>query len=73
MNHTAKGAHKILEDCSLPKTGERVVDMLITEKAVFEKMGGELVLTEIAKGHSLEEIRSETGYNFKTVAKIGEF
>jgi acyl CoA:acetate/3-ketoacid CoA transferase beta subunit len=42
MNHTAKGAHKILDECTLPKTGERVVDMLITEKAVFEKRDGEL-------------------------------
>jgi acyl CoA:acetate/3-ketoacid CoA transferase beta subunit len=65
MNHTAKGAHKILEECSLPKTGERVVDMLITEKAVFEKRDGELQLIEIANGVTIEEVRKETGFNFK--------
>lgn len=64
MEHTAKGAHKILEECTLPKTGQGVVDMVITELAVFEKIKGELVLTEISKESSLEEVKKNTGFNF---------
>merc|ERR1719240_1926429 len=37
MEHLAKGGkHKLVETCSLPLTGKRVVDMVITEMAVFK-------------------------------------
>jgi 3-oxoacid CoA-transferase len=36
MEHTAKGNKKIFKSCRLPLTGREVVDMLITDMAVFE-------------------------------------
>lgn len=69
MEHSNKnGDHKILSDCSLPLTGSRVVNRIITEKAVFDicpQKGLELV--EIAEDCSLEHIRQCTGAEF-TVA-----
>ena len=52
MEHTARGNKKIFEKCKLPLTGERVVDMLITDKAVFEFNDGKMTLTEVAEDSS---------------------
>lgn len=68
MEHTAKtGAHKILSSCNLPLTGKAVVDLIITELAVFSvcKQGGGLTLLEHAEGVSVEEITAKTGAPFK--------
>lgn len=73
MEHTAKGKHKLLNSCSLPLTGKSVVDKVITEKAVFEKRDGVLVLTEIAHESSLEDIKSTTGFNFEVVSNPARF
>ena len=63
MEHTAGGKPKLLKSCTLPLTGARVVDMVITDLGVFEvaRKGPErLVLTELAPGVSLEEMREKT-------------
>ncbi len=64
MDHVSKnGAPKILETCSLPLTGKRVVDLIITDLAVIaidRKQGG-LVLLEAAPGVPVEEIVAKTG------------
>ena len=70
MEHTAKGgAHKLVQQCSLPLTGKRVVDRVITEMGVFDfdKQGPEdalPVLSEIAPGVTVEEVREATGMEF---------
>jgi len=71
MEHTAGGKPKLLKQCSLPLTGARVVDMVITELGVFaiDKRGsGGMVLRELAPGVTLEEVRAKTEADF-TVAE----
>jgi len=66
MEHTAKGQAKILRNCSLPLTGRGVVSKIITEKCVFDVNPGiGLVLTEIAKRTTLDEIGQSTLCDFK--------
>ncbi len=67
MDHTAKdGEHKILDWCTLPLTGAGVVDMIITDLAVFEvnKRGGGLTLVELATDVYVDEIAARTGAPF---------
>ena len=57
MEHSSKdGVPKFLDECTLPLTGKQVVDMAISELAVFRKINGELVLTELAEGVSKEKV-----------------
>merc|ERR1712227_346521 len=66
MEHTAKGGkHKLLENCSLPLTGKKCVDMVITEMGVFEMVDNELVLTEIDPDVDLESVRAATGFKLR--------
>jgi len=68
MEHTAKdGEHKILPQCNLPLTGSGVVDLIITDLAVFtvDKKRGGLTLIEHAPDITVDEIRTKTGVAFK--------
>ncbi|OYW58465.1 MAG: succinyl-CoA--3-ketoacid-CoA transferase [Rhizobiales bacterium 17-65-6] len=67
MEHTEKsGAPKLLSKCTLPLTGTKVVDMVITDLGVFafEKRGGPLKLVELAPGVTLEDITAKTEAKF---------
>jgi len=57
MEHTTKkGAAKILPKCTLPITGLKVVDMIVTELAVIQVTPEGLVLEEIAPDTTVEEV-----------------
>ena len=61
MEHTNKaGESKILKACTLPLTGTRCVNMVITDLGVFEIEADGMVLKELAEGVTLEEIQAKT-------------
>ncbi len=73
MEHTEKtGAPKLLNTCTLPLTGQGVVDLVITDLGVFDVSRGRkpLTLLELAPGVTLDEIRAKTEASFEVAAKI---
>jgi 3-oxoacid CoA-transferase subunit B len=73
MEHTAKGKPKLLKKCTLPLTGTRVVDLLITDLGVFEidKAGdGTIVLVELAEGVTLDDIAENTEAAYTVAAGL---
>lgn len=65
MTHTTKtGEPKILQKCSLPLTGRRVVDRIITELAVFDITEDGMVLIGHAADTSIDEIKQKTEAKF---------
>ncbi|WP_443946287.1 3-oxoacid CoA-transferase [Pedobacter sp. AW1-32] len=64
MHNDKHGNSKVVAKCSLPLTAVGTVDMIITDKGVFEFINGNLTLTELMPGTSLEKIRAITSANF---------
>jgi acetate CoA/acetoacetate CoA-transferase beta subunit len=60
MQHTAKGASKIVKKCTLPVTSLRPVDMVVTELAVIAFRDGHATLLETAPGISVEKVVGAT-------------
>ena len=61
MEHTTRdGGHKILKRCTLPFTGLKVVNQIITELAVIDVTAQGLVLREIASDTTVEKVRAAT-------------
>jgi 3-oxoacid CoA-transferase subunit B len=62
MEHATKdGGHKILKRCTLPFTGLKVVNLIVTELAVIEVTPRGLLLKEIASDTTIEKVRQATG------------
>ncbi len=61
MQHTQKGRHKILNECSLPYTAINVVDMIVTEMGVMDIVPGGIVLKEIHPDYSVKQVQHVTG------------
>src|SRR5881296_3485708 len=62
MEHTTReGEPKILKKCTLPLTGVKVVNTIVTELAVIDVTERGLVLKEIASDTTIERVRRATG------------
>lgn len=60
MEHTQKGAPKILNQCTLPLTAKNQVNLIVTEMAVIEVTPDGLVLKEYNPEFTVEEIQAAT-------------
>jgi 3-oxoacid CoA-transferase subunit B len=68
MDHSSKtGDPKFIPECSLPLTGAGVVDMIITNLAVFQRpeKGKAFRLIELAPGVTLEDVEAQTTANYE--------
>jgi acetate CoA/acetoacetate CoA-transferase beta subunit len=60
MEHTAKGAPKLVKSCDLPLTAVKAVDLIITEMGVIEVSKDGFLLLEYNPEYSIDEIRQNT-------------
>lgn len=61
MEHTAKGAPKLMRECTLPLTAVNAVDLIVTEMGVIEVTHEGFVLIEQNPDYTLDEIKTATG------------
>jgi 3-oxoacid CoA-transferase subunit B len=73
MEHVEKsGSPKLVNACSLPLTGQGVVDMVVTDLAVFDVSRGKspLTLVELAPGVTLDEVKAKTEAPFEVASAV---
>jgi 3-oxoacid CoA-transferase subunit B len=74
MEHTTRdGGAKILTRCSLPLTGAKVVNLIVTEMAVIEVTPAGLVLKERAEDATVDAIRAATEAELLVAGDVGVF
>ena len=74
MEHTTKdGGHKILRRCTLPLTGVKVVNLIVTDMAVIEVAPKGLILREVAADSTVDDVRRATGATLITEGNPGTF
>jgi 3-oxoacid CoA-transferase subunit B len=72
MEHSAKDGPKLLHKCNLPLTGQKVVDLVVTDLAVFtiDKHGSNgMTLIELADGVTLDDVKAKTEADYKVALK----
>jgi 3-oxoacid CoA-transferase subunit B len=74
MEHTTKdGGHKILKKCTLPLTGMKVVNRIVTEMAVIDVTEKGLIVREIANDTTLDAVVAATGAKLTVAEPLGRF
>src|SRR5262245_24004777 len=74
MEHTTRdGGHKILQRCTLPLTGVKVVHLIVTEMAVIDVTPAGLALREIAVDTTVEKVKAATGAPLVIPNKVDTF
>ena len=74
MEHTTRdGGHKILPRCTLPLTGLKVVNQIVTELAVIDVTPAGLLLQEIASDTTLDAVIAATGAKLMVAEPLGRF
>lgn len=73
MEHTnRKGEPKLIPHCTLPLTGRRCLDMVVTDLCVLEMnpASSRFRLTELAPGVTVDEVRAKTTADFETADSV---
>jgi 3-oxoacid CoA-transferase subunit B len=74
MEHTTRdGGHKILDKCTLPLTGLKVVHHIVTELAFVDVTPKGLVLREIAADTTVDLVKAATGATLHIEKQVGTF